>query len=309
MSMTSNFKQHKNYPTAPAVQSVLTLKRQRNQWIGLGCVFQAIVGGAHLSMAGILTDSAKNNHLTLHKILTNPATIAAKHGNLTQNGTLQEAKIPLTAKFPSKEEKLITQRIHGYLKDQMQHHQNEMEEEDEEEDPWSEEEEDPYSEEEEEIEEEEDKEEEDHGEEIFVSEEEEEEEDRFHNESVIDKHDEEEEDEEEVDELEEEHHDEAEFELENTHEERGEEEHEGNFFFLNSLKYAVELLWVDDETGEKHPALLDGEHIIPPNKKVDISTIHGHVFHAYPAGDTDGAPLKTFQVDKQSFGLELDMEL
>jgi hypothetical protein len=249
-------------------------------------------------MAGILTNTAKNNHLTLPKVLTNPATIAAKHGNLTQNRTLQESKSPLAAN--PQEEKVISERIHRYLEDQMQHHQNEIEEGDEEEDPWSEE--------EEEIEEEEEEDEVDHGEEIFVSEEEEEE-NRFHHESDVDKYDEKEEDEEEVDELEEEHHDEEEYELENTHEEQEEEEHEGNFVFLNSLKYAVELLWVDDETGEKHPALLDGEHIIPPNKKVDISAIHGHVFHAYPAGNTAGVPIKTFQVDEQSFGLELDMEL
>lgn len=243
-------------------------------------------------MAGILTNTAKNNHLTLQKVLTNPATIAAKNGNLTQNGSLQESKSRLNVNFTPEEEKEISKRIHG---DQMQHQPYAGGEVDEEEGPWREE--------DEEIEEDEDE------EEILESVEKEEEKHLHDSESDNDKHDEEEEDVEEVDELEEENHDEEEYELENTQEWQGEEELEGNFVLLNSLKYAIEILWVDDETGEKRPALLDGEHIIPPNKKVDISAFNGHVFHAYPAGNTSGDPIKTFQVDEESFGLELDMEL
>lgn len=108
---------------------------------------------------------------------------------------------------------------------------------------------------------------------------------------------EEEEDEEYQEEEEEE--EEEEF-FEEVEEEEAEEEEENRIqaWFHNALKGAIELFYVDSETGEKYPAAPYGEHIIKSDHMVAVLTGHGHVFHVYPiGGDNTGEPLQTFEIN------------
>jgi hypothetical protein len=114
-----------------------------------------------------------------------------------------------------------------------------------------------------------------------------------------------EEEEEEEEDFEEEEEEEEHFEEEVEEEEDFEEENIIQAWFHNKLNRAIELFYVDSETGEKHPAAPEEEHIVKSDHMVAILTGHGHVFHAYPVGgNTNGEPIQTFEINADNVNEE-----
>jgi hypothetical protein len=92
---------------------------------------------------------------------------------------------------------------------------------------------------------------------------------------------------------------------EEVEEEEEEEENTIQAWFHNTLNRAIELFYVDSETGEKHPAAPDEEHIVKSDYMVAILTGHGHVFHAYPlGGNATEEPIQTFEINADNVNEE-----
>eukprot|EP00590_Aulacoseira_subarctica_P012541 CAMPEP_0172425710 /NCGR_PEP_ID=MMETSP1064-20121228/33586_1 /TAXON_ID=202472 /ORGANISM="Aulacoseira subarctica , Strain CCAP 1002/5" /LENGTH=288 /DNA_ID=CAMNT_0013168827 /DNA_START=117 /DNA_END=983 /DNA_ORIENTATION=- len=164
---------------------------------------------------------------------------------------------------------------------------------------------------EEDEEEEYDGEEEDEEEEEEEDEEEEEEEDIAEEEEEIEEEPHEEEEHHEIQEEEEE---EEEAFLENEEEEESltenQEESAVHVWFHNNLKRAIEIFWVDPESGEKYPATPDGNKIVRPDERVAVQTSVGHIFHAYHEGELSSSsdPIKQFQIEPHHKEAVLDFE-
>ena len=86
-------------------------------------------------------------------------------------------------------------------------------------------------------------------------------------------------------------------------------------WFKNTLDHAIELFYIDAETGEKYSAATDVPAIVGPGQSMGFFSLHDHAFRAYRVGDELlGQPLKVFHVDAFSRGEEhgkvyLNMEL